>query len=57
MISWISARLNEMDANMPGDCSQDDLSTPTLGPADLLKIYPNPTKEKLYIECPKHSRI
>jgi len=57
MISWISARLNWMDANMPGDCSQDDLSAPILGPADLVKIYPNPTKEKLYIKCPKKSRI
>jgi hypothetical protein len=57
MISWISARLNWMDANMPGDCSQDDLSAPTLEQADLVKIYPNPTKEKLHIECPKQSRI
>ena len=57
MISWISARLNWMDANMPGDCSQDDLSAPILGPADLVKIYHNPTKEKLYIKCPKQSRI
>ena len=57
MISWIAERLNWMDANMPGDCSQDDLSAPTHEQVDLVKIYPNPTKEKLYIECPKNSRI
>jgi hypothetical protein len=57
MISWISARLNWMDVHMPGDCSQDNLSAPILGPGNLVKIYPNPTKEKLYIECPKQSRI
>ena len=57
MITWITSRLNWMDTNMPGDCSQDDLSTPTLESADLVRIYPNPTKEKLHIECPKNSSI
>ena len=57
MITWITERLNWMDANMPGDCSQDDLSTPAIESDDLISVYPNPTKEKLHIECPKNSRI
>ena len=46
-----------MDANMPGDCSQDDLSNSNIESFDLVRMYPNPTKEKLHIECPKGSRI
>ena len=46
-----------MDANMPGDCAQDDLSVPFLGSADLVKIYPNPAKDKLYISCKENSSI
>ena len=57
MISWITNRLNWMDANMPGDCAQDDLSVSFLGFTDLIKIYPNPAKERLYIACKENSRI
>ncbi len=57
MITWITNRLNWMDANMPGDCAQDDLSAPLLESVDLIKIYPNPAKDKLHINCPKNSNI
>ena len=57
MISWITERLNWMDANMPGDCSQDDLSATSLESDDLISVYPNPTKEKLFIVCPENSKI
>mgnify|MGYP001311128520 FL=1 len=57
MITWITSRLNWMDANMPGDCSQDDLSNLTLQSADLVRIYPNPTKDILQINGPTNSRI
>lgn len=57
MITWITNRLNWMDANMPGDCSQDDLSNPSLVSADLITVFPNPTKEKLHVNCPKNSSI
>lgn len=57
MITWITNRLNWMDANMPGDCAQDDLSAPLLESVDVIKIYPNPAKDKLHINCPKNSNI
>jgi hypothetical protein len=57
MITWITNRLNWMDANMPGDCAQDDLSNPLLESVDVIKIYPNPTKDKLHINCPENSNI
>jgi hypothetical protein len=57
MITWITNRLNWMDANMPGDCAQDDLSNPLLESVDVIKIYPNPAKDKLHINCPKNSNI
>ena len=42
---------------MPGDCSQDNLSTPHFESVDVTKIYPNPAKNKLHVECPKNSKI
>jgi hypothetical protein len=57
MISWITERLNWMDENMPGDCSQDDLSATSLESDDLISVYPNPIIEKLYIVCPENSNI
>ena len=57
MISWITNRLNWMDANMPGDCAQDNLSTNTISIGNKIRIYPNPTKDLIHIECPINSRI
>lgn len=49
MKTWISNRLNWMDANMPGDCSQDNLSM-EINTMGKLSIYPNPTSHLLYIK-------
>ena len=57
MISWITNRLNWMDANMPGDCAQDNLSTNTISIGNKIRFYPNPTKDLIHIECPINSRI
>ena len=57
MITWITNRLNWMDANMPGDCAQDNLNTNALSTVAHSKIHPNPTKDFIHVECPKNSSI
>lgn len=39
---WITNRLNWVDANMPGDCSEDVVGLETLQAAEAF-IYPNPS--------------
>ena len=56
MINWISNRLNWMDINMPGDCTNDtDLSLDEI--TTELNIYPNPVKDVLYINSKEGSTI
>ena len=57
MISWITQRLDWMDANMPGDCSQDDLSFNSIANNSPVKIYPNPTQNSITVSLPEKSDV
>jgi subtilisin-like proprotein convertase family protein len=46
--NWISLRLSWLDANMPGQCLTT--STATIGPAPLLRTFPNPAVHELVVE-------
>ncbi len=48
MKNWISQRLAWMDANMPGDCSQDVASTISLE-APKIEVFPNPASDQLFV--------
>jgi hypothetical protein len=49
--TWISNRLTWLDANMVGTCS--NLSSP-ISTMDQLKVFPNPSDHKFYIEGITH---
>lgn len=48
MKNWISQRLAWMDANMPGDCSQDVASVESME-VPIIEVFPNPASEQLYV--------
>lgn len=55
--TWIANRLDWMDANMPGDCSQDTY----VGVNELndleIELYPNPAQSYFNISAPTNSDI
>ncbi|MEM7163776.1 MAG: CotH kinase family protein, partial [Bacteroidota bacterium] len=48
--SWIIDRLNWMDANLPGTCTAVRIEE-QFNAGDNVKIFPNPTREMLYIQA------
>ena len=49
MKDWIANRLTWMDANIPGDCSQDVASVNTLTAPDI-EVFPNPANNQLFVK-------
>ncbi len=51
--SWISNRIAWIDANIPGNCDEDVVSTHNiLDQFEELKAYPNPTNDEVRFEVP-----
>lgn len=48
MKTWIASRLAWMDANMPGDCSQDVASLESVT-APKIEVFPNPASDLLFV--------
>lgn len=49
MKSWVENRLMWLDANMPGDCSQDVASL-TEAAAPEIRVFPNPANDQLFVQ-------
>lgn len=56
MKNWIASRLAWMDANMPGNCSNDVVSVGELKPLEF-SIYPNPASETVNIAGPAGAEL
>lgn len=48
MKTWISDRIDWLDANMPGDCSL--VQTEDVEIQDLVTVFPNPVRDRVYIQ-------
>jgi hypothetical protein len=49
MKDWISNRVDWMDANLLGDCSQDTPVSISENSSDALEIFPNPAKDLVWV--------
>ncbi len=51
MKNWIAARLTWLDANMPGNCEDDIISSNSdLIQHSIVRMYPNPARTEMYLE-------
>ena len=50
MKNWINNRLDWIDANIPGDCSLDVVSTDDLETALSFQFVPNPASQSIFID-------
>ncbi|MDB3906109.1 CotH kinase family protein [Crocinitomicaceae bacterium] len=56
MKNWIASRLAWMDANIPGDCSQDVASATSLN-APVIEVFPNPASDQLFVRGYANSHL
>ena len=55
---WIETRLSWLDANMPGSAENCGVSTDQVSTPDMmLRLFPNPCSEDLYIESDKRIKV
>lgn len=52
--TWLNQRLAWMDANMLGDCNAVTVKNVDSGGANVLNVFPNPTKQDIQISIKNH---
>ena len=57
MKDWISNRIDWIDANLPGNCSQDTPIEITENRINNIEIFPNPANDLLWITSEDYSQL